>query len=287
MSSRRAVLIVALAAMLGCTASFRTQDGGAIAPTGVSGGRMNSIYISDRGGPITRLGIFAFGLLAAMGATHSESTSTTTDHGSYVEVETTTTTTVDPVAAQNAAEIMGAAMDTSQNFGGLTGGLEIAARDLGGDTSGWMYDMGYSAAETSKHSHWGVRGSAKFAIGSMTMHDRMMSAWSPAANMIVTQKGDASYGFCGTFLRAGVTYWLPVSHKNVAMLEGFVEADLNWLTLVDSTETDGFDDQSHPSPWSAGVRFTAFKTLYAEVKVLWSAMNSEHTSSGFEVGFAF
>jgi hypothetical protein len=282
---RSCTLLVALVAATGCTAAFRSQDGGAIAPTGVSSGRTNSIYIGDRGGLLTRAGLLGLGALAAAGATHTETTTTVSDEGSYYLVTKESTTTVDPVAAQNAADIMNAAADPSQNFGGLCAGLEIAARDLGGDTSGWMFDFGYATAATSKTSRWGLRGSAKLAFGEMTMHDRTLTAYIP--DSVQTMKGDASYGFFGTFLRMGATYWLPVSRHNVAMLEGFLETDLNLLTALDVSQSNNFDELSHPSPWSVGVRFTAIKVLYVEGKVLWSAMNSEHTSMGLEAGFAF
>jgi hypothetical protein len=181
---------------------------------------------------------------------------------------------------------MGAATDPSQNFGGLCAGLEIASRALGGDTSGWMFDFGYATAATSTTSRWGVRASGKLAFGSMGLHHRELRSYAPDED-ISMKAGDASYNFFGTFLRAGATYWLPVARRNVAMVEGFVEADLNWLTVLDGQQTDGFDQLSHASPWSAGFRFTAIKVLYVEAKVLWSAMNREHTSTGLEAGFAF
>lgn len=278
-------VLIAVIAATGCTAAFRTSDGGAIAPTGVSSGRTNSVYIGDRGGLLTRLGVGALGVVAAAGSVKSESKTTVTDNGTYYTVETETTSTVDPVAAQNAADIMNAAGDPKQNFGGLSAGLEIAARDLGGDTSGWMFDFGYVESATSKTSHWGLRGVAKLAFGSMTMHDRTIRALDLDGS-VQTKMGDADYTFFGTFLRVGATYWLPIARRNIAMLEGFVEADLNMLTLLDPGETS-FEDLSHPSPWSVGARFTAITVLYVETKLSWSAMNSEHASVGLEAGFAF
>ncbi len=282
---RRWVVMIALGAV-GCTAAFRTQDGGATAPTGVSGGRSSSIYIGDRGGLLTRASLLGLGALAAAGAVDSKTTRTVSDEGSYYRVTTETTSTVNVERAQSAVDLMGAASDPSQNFGGLCAGLEIASRSLGGDTSGWMFDFGYATASTSTTSHWGVRASGKFAFGSMGLHDRTLSSYTPDAD-VTTKAGDASYNFFGTFLRAGATYWLPVAHHNVAMLEGFVEGDLNWLTWLDGQQTRGFDQLSHASPWSAGFRFTAIKVLYVEAKLLWSAMNSAHTSTGLEAGFAF
>ncbi len=251
-----------------------------MAPTGVSSGRSSSIYLSDRGGLLTRAGIAALGLVAAAGASDSKTTRTVTDQGTYLYIQEETTTTVNPERAQAAADIMNAATDPDQNFGGACAGLEIASRDLGGDTSGWMFNLGYAASATSSRSHWGVRGSAKLAFGAMTMHDRELRSYAP--NSVTMTTGDASYDFFGTMLRLGLSYWLPLAHRNVAMLEGFVETDLNFMTAVDQ-----YSDSSHPSPWSVGARFTALKYVYVETKVLWSAMNAAHTSLGLELGVAF
>lgn len=276
--------------LAGCTAAFKTQTGGAIAPTGVASGTTNSVYIGDRGGPITRAALVAVGLVAAAGSVDSKTTTTVTDNGTYYTVHQETTSTVNEAQAQNAANLINTATDkdaelaerTEKGFSGLSAGLEIAARDLGGDTSGWMFDFGYVAAgPLAERSAWGARASVKLAFGSMTMHDRLMKAWTASA--LAQQMGDADYGFFGAIARGGVSY----GFTSFARLEAFVELDLNMLTWLDASETSGFEDLSHPSPWWIGSRFTAAKYVYVEGKVGMSAMNSDHTSVALEAGFEF
>ncbi len=258
-----------------------------MAPTGVSSGTTNSVYIADRGGLLTRAALVGLGVIAAAGSVEAHTERSVVDNGSYYTVTDTTTYTTNPAAAQTAADIMNAAADPALNFGGLCAGLQLAARDLGGDTSGWMFDFGYAAAEQSAKSRWGLRYSAKLKLGELTMHDRTGRSYSSIDQTISTQQGDFDDDFFGAVVRGGVTYWLPIAHHNVAMLEAFVETDLNLLTVLDHEAHDGFDELSHPSPWKIGARFTAIKYLYAETYLAWSAMNAEHRSVGLEAGFAF
>ncbi|CAN5231318.1 hypothetical protein BH11MYX1_BH11MYX1_39940 [soil metagenome] len=282
----RVVVAMAIAAS-GCTAAFRTQTGGAMAPTGVSSGTTNSIYSGDRGGLLTRASLLGLGVIAAAGAVDAHTERTVTDNGTYYTVTDTTTYTANPAAAQAAADMMTASTDPSQNFGGLCAGLEIAGRHLGGDTSGWMFDFGYAAAQQSSKSRWGLRYSAKLKFGQLTMHDRTGRSYDSFDQTVSMKTGDFDYNFFGGVIRAGATYWLPLAHHNVAMVEAFIQTDLNIMATTDNEAHRGFDELSHPSPWSVGARFTAFKYLYVESFIAWSALNAEHESLGLEAGFAF
>ncbi|MFT3696296.1 MAG: hypothetical protein QM831_24360 [Kofleriaceae bacterium] len=280
--------LVVMLALAGCTAAFKTQTGGAIAPTGVASGTTNSVYIGDRGGLLTRAALVAVGLVAAAGSVDSKTTTTVTDNGTYYTVHQETTSTVNQAQAQNAVDIMHKAGDsdlaerTERSFSGLSAGLEIADRDLGGDTGGWMFDFGYIASgPIADDSAWGARAYVKLGFGSMTMHDRMMQAWTTSA--LESRMGDADYGFFGLLTRGGLNY----SFTKFAKLEAFIELNLNMLTLLDPGETNSFEDMSHPSPWWGGSRFTLAKYFYVEGKVGMSAMNTEHTSVAMEAGFEF
>ena len=79
MHVRAMVVPVALA---GCTAGFRTTNGGAMAKPGVSGGVTNSIVLEDRGGPLTRAGFAVLGIAAATGSV-KYTDSSSSDQGVY------------------------------------------------------------------------------------------------------------------------------------------------------------------------------------------------------------
>jgi hypothetical protein len=283
----RMCVVMATIATGGCTAAFRTQTGGAMAPTGVSSGTTNSIYIGDRGGLLTRASLLGLSVISAAGAVDAHTDRTVTDNGTYYTVTDTTTYTANPAAAQAAADIMTAATDPALNFGGLCAGLELAGRRLGGDTSGWMFDFGYAGLEQSSKSRWGFRYSGKLKFGQLAMHDRTGQSYDSFDQTIAMKTGDFDYNFFGTVLRFGPSYWLPIAHHNVAMIEAFIETDLNLFAITDNEAHRGFDQLSHPSPWSVGGRFTAFKYFYVETFIAWSAMNTEHESLGLEAGFAF
>lgn len=273
----------------GCTAAFRTQDGGAMTKPGVAGGTTNSIYLGDRGGLFTQLGI---GLLTAgaMGSAvrtlgSTSSTSRTYDNqGNAVDV-TTTTTTYEVDTAKAAAIAKGGenmsnaakqdrdrgARDLNQDYNGLTGGLEIAMRRLGGDTSGWMADFGWRG--TTRLGAWGLRGAAKLGFGKYTFHDRAVSRGT--ATSIVME--DSTYAFFGFPLRLGVAYR--------GFVEAFAQVDLNIVTLANDTLDD--DQASSPSPWRVGARATLYRYLYAELTYAFSSMRAADTSTILEVGLEF
>lgn len=266
----------------GCTAAFRTQSGGATARDGVSSGTTNSLYFSDRGGLLTRAGLVALGLVAAAGSVENvKRESSVSDNGDgTVTVHTRTSGTFNAASAAAAADILDAASDPHQNFGGLTGGLEIASTSLGGDTSGWMFEFGYAYA-TVFHSRWGFEGSAKFAFGGFTQHDRMIATFdtsSSDAGVVTNVKGDGTYDFLGFPIRAGITY--RVAPKTT--IEPFVKLEWNLYPVNDNSQLT-----IDPSPWHFGGRFTILDYFYAEADVRFSGLRDSARSYGLEVGFAF
>ena len=276
-------VIVWLLLFGGCTAAFRTATGGATARDGVSSGTTNSVYFSDRGGLLTRAGLLALGLAAAAGSVEDvKRTSTVSDNGDgTVTVHTVTTGTFNAANAAAAADILDAASDPHQNFGGLTGGLEIASTSLGGDTGGWMFEFGYAYATTT-HSRWGFEASAKFAFGGFTQHDRMIATFDHSmvdTGVIAMTKGDGHYDFVGFPVRAGVTY--RVAPRTT--IEPFVKLEWNLYPVIDEASNLAID----PSPWHVGGRFTVFDYAYVEADVRFSALRASARSYGLEVGLAF
>jgi len=269
-------------ALAGCTAAFRTSSGGAIAPDGVSSGTTNSLYFADRGGLLTRAGLAALGVVAAAGAVQDVKRESTisNNYDGTVTVTTKTQGTFNAKSAQDAADILNAASDPRQNFGGLTGGLEIASTKLGGDTSGWMFEFGYAHAMTF-HSRWGFRGSVKLMFGGFTLHDRMITSFdnSTSETGVVTMvMGDASYKYFGLPVRAGLTYrFTPVTG-----LESFVKLEPNWYPRT-STRSIDFD----PSPWHIGLRLSVLEFLYVELDARFSGLRESASGYGLEAGFAF
>lgn len=282
-----AILVVAAT---GCNVAYRTQDGGAMTKPGVAGGTTRSIYIGDRGGILTKLGIAGLTGVAMFGAVSnvhtSESRSRTYDsQGRAWETTTRTTTyTVDRAKAEaigkggeqmaKDAEKQAKPMDVNESYGGLSAGLEIAARRLGGDTSGWMFDFGWKG--TWRRGAWGLRSSAKLGFGKYTFHDREVRRSLDTASAPVVRMEDSTYTFFGLPLRLGVAYR--------GVLEAFAQVDLNAVTAVGLID----DDQTaSPSPWRVGARATVFRYVYAELTYAFSSMRAADTSTMLEVGLEF
>jgi hypothetical protein len=281
--------VVLLVALTGCTAAFRTTNGGAMAKPGLSGGITNSIVLEDRGGPLTRAGFAVLGIAAATGSVKYTGSSSS-DAGVYdsggnrVGTQTTTTYsgTVDPAAGQAAqnlvdsanaasnATLKAGAIDPTQNYISPVGGLEIATRNIGGDTSGWMFDFGVKAAR--RYGAWGLRWSARLGFGRFTFHDRNLAIGGVGSMQMV----DSQSTYVGFPLRLGVTYR--------GLLEVFARLDLNLVTVFN--EGIGEEDSS-PSPWRAGGRVFLFKRAYVEAGLMLSAMRKANTSTMLEVGLEF
>ncbi len=260
-----------------------------MAKPGVSGGVTNSIVFEDRGGPLTRVGFGLLGAAAATGSVKSTGSSTSSSgiydsSGNRTGTQTTTTYTgtVDPAAGQRAqnlvdsgnnaadATLKAGAIDPTQNYISPVGGLEIASRNFGGDTSGWMFDFGVKAAR--RYGAWGLRWSARFGFGRFTFHDRTLAVGSAS----FTQMVESQSTYVGVPLRLGVTYG--------GLFEVFARLDLNFVTAFN--EALGEEDSS-PSPWRAGGRVFLFKRAYLEAGVMVSAMRKANTSTMLEAGLEF
>ncbi|MBL0214297.1 MAG: outer membrane beta-barrel protein [Myxococcales bacterium] len=266
----------------GCTAAFRSSSGGTTARDGVSSGTSNSLYFADRGGLLTRAGLVALGLVGAMGSVQDvkNESHVTNNYDGTVTVVTKSSGTFNAKNAQEATDILNAASDPHQNFGGLTGGLEISSTKLGGDTSGWMFEFGYAYAKTF-HNRWGFEGSVKLMFGGETLHDRMIKTFDTSTSetgVVTMMKGDASYKYFGLPVRVGVTYRV----SPVAILQPFVKLEPNWYPRQRTLSID-----LDPSPWHFGMRLTAIRFLYVELDARFSQLRESALGYGLEVGVAF
>lgn len=276
--------IVALAiALAGCTASYRTTSGGATAFQGLAPGRTGSIVVGDRGGLLTRLGLASFAALVGGVGSFKDVKSTTTSErvGDTIVTTRRDEATIDPTAANNAMPIIDKANDPTSDLSGMQATLEIASRDLGGDTSGWMFRLGgYGKAWRGKT---GLRLFFGLGVGSFTFHDRTKKAYiglGPPLN----RKDDWSFTYIGTPVRVG--YMFRAKHqapRRQLAAEVFLQADFNWVSLAAIIAPD--EDWS-PSPWHTGLRLTLGPT-YVEGSVSTSTMRMGATSVGLEAGLDF
>lgn len=261
-----------------------------MAKPGVAGGTTRSIYIGDRGGLFTQLGLgLLFGVAAA--GTVKPGPTTTSSQGIYdgggnrigTRTTTTYTGTVDAQAGQDLQrsydaasgaaghQLRGGAQDPTQKFDWVTGGLEIASQKLGGDTSGWMFDFGWKGGR--RYGDWGLRSAVKFGFGKFTYEGRMVERLRTGAVAVE----DSDYTFFGVPIRLGITYRGAV--------ELFGQLDLNLVTAF--REALPGQDEASPSPWRAGVRVFAAKMFYAEAGVAMSTMRAVNRSTMLEVGLEF
>lgn len=257
-----------------CTAAVRTHSGGALAKPGVEGGTSRSVYIGDRGGLLTRLGMTAVGGLAALGSVTS---ATRTERVVGDTLYRTDTITVDAERARRAQDTLDTANDWSKDLSHLQAGLEIAARDLGGDTSGWMFDFGQMVGVPIT-AGWALRGGIRLQFGRMTFHDRKKRI---VENLVVREvMEDSTFTMFGVPTRVGITYR--------KMVELFFQADLNLVTVFNefASATTEYGDNSSPSPWRTGARI-GLGPIYAEAQMMLSGLDEDRISYGLEAGFAF
>ena len=281
---KRALVVLPLLAA-GCNVALRSSDGGAFARPAAGEAQIRSLYVGDRGGLFSRLGLGALGGLAAMGTVDNVNSSTTATpiydgSGNRVGTETTTITsgtvnadraaalqrTGDQATATMDDQLRGGAIDPTQNYGSVTGGLEIASTKLGGDTSGWMFDFGVKGGQ--RYGAWGYRAALKIGLGKYTFHERERDG---------VMHPESTYKFFGFPLRLGITYH--------GVVEVFGQLDLNLVTAFTESLPEEFD--SSPSPWRTGVRVTIARYVYAEAGIAFSAMRSAKTSTMLEAGIEF
>ena len=271
--SMRAVMLAAACALssVGCAhakygASFRHQQGAAIAPPGVAGGTTNTVRISDISGPLSRAGVYGLAVLTAAGA-YRETSRTTSSYrqGDYIVTETTSSGYIDQGTAAAAGELAAAAVGDEPV--GLQASLDIASRSLGGDTSGWMYQLGYKGEPFLCGPRLMCRFYGGFGIGRYTFHDRMRTDGSGAV-------AEARYSYIGVPLRLDL---VPSRFLTV-----FVQADLNIATVANAM----FDELGSPSPWHAGVEVKV-GWVFGRVQQSWGRATWDSRSTTLEVGLGF
>ena len=242
-----------------------------MAPPGVSSGTTNRIRISDSGGPLTRAGVLGLAFGASAGAVKNvQTTQTATRNGNDVIVRTTTTATIDQEQAARAQGLMDAAVADAPVP--LHASLEIASTSLGGDTSGWMYNIGFRTDPVSVGKFAVLRASFGLGFGRYTFHDRERRSIGGSSDAGVI--GDYRYTYIGSPVRITVfsTTWL----------RSYFQADLNWVTAWDVISFE----PATPSPWRVGTQVN-LGPIFVQGEVAWSRMNSEDASVGIEVGIGF
>lgn len=274
--ARSSSLLAIAALAVGCAGaryggSFRSSMGTALAKPGVSGGTTNSIRVADVGGPLARAGVLGLATLAAAGSVKTETTVEKWQVGDYEITETTTKIVGYDEAAMKASAALLESAASSQPMG-LQASLEIATRYLGGDTSGWMYNLGYGSEPFICGPHLVCFFYGGFGFGKYTFHDRTMRTVEDTT--VVEAMGDSSSYYVGTPLRLTIA---PVD-----LLRFYVQADLNLVTATNLA----LGESGSPSPWHAGVELH-LGIVFGRLGVSSSRMTRESTSTMLEVGLGF
>ncbi len=272
----RAVLALAMLCS-GCAganygASFKTSDGTAMAKPGIAAGRTNIVRLADVGGPLARAGVYLFGVFVAAGAVKTKTTVTDVDRGTYIERTTTTEVTgVDQQQLQAAQTMLDTA--TGDRPVGLTGTLEVATRDLGGDTSGFRYEVGASERFPCG-PHLACIVYVGLGVAEWTFHDRAMR--SRQGTRVVEEPMVASKSwYFGAPVRLTIA---PTSFFAV-----YVHAELNWVTAANLL----LGETGSPSPWMAGVELRAGKWIFARAGIAAARMDRDSVSTTLEAGLGF
>ena len=252
-------------------ASLRSSTGTALAPPGVSSGSTNVIRIADVGGPLARAGVFGIAGLTAMGAVKTESTSRTWRSGDYRVTETTTRIVGYDAAAMKASQDLMASAASDQPMG-LQASLEVATRYLGGDTSGWMYNLGYGSEPFICGPHLVCFFYGGLGFGKYTFHDRTTRTFDDPA--IFETMGDVRSYYIGTPLRLTIA---PINQ-----LRFYVQADLNMVTAFNVAT----GETGSPSPWHAGAELH-LGIVFGRLGVSSARMTTDSSSLELEVGLGF
>ncbi len=281
-------LVMVMMLSAGCTAALKTSSGGALSRPGVEGSVTNSITIGDRGGLLTRASLLGLAIFGAAGSVENVKTTTDVNSvGNATIVTTTTTGTVNRETLKSAGDMMNAATDPNANISGLAASLEIASRSLGGDTSGWMYRIGYSG-RWGRGRGLGVRLFAGLGFGEFTHYDRKVSRYAPTDQTLVVNglgsvsvtTEDSDYVYVGTPVRIALTY--------ASIVETYFQAEMNWITPFHEFEVfgDAVSDAPVPSPWTLGIRGT-LAIGFVGTFISLASMRAEGRSYGFEAGIDF
>lgn len=245
--------------------------GAALAKPGVSSGTTNVIRVADVGGPLARAGLLGLATFAAAGAAKTETKVEKWRVGDYEITETTTRIVGYNEAAIRAAQDLLEAASSSQPIG-LQASLEIATRYVGGDTSGWMYNLGYGSEPFICGPHLVCFFYGGFGFGKYTFHDRTIRTLEDTA--VLEAMGESSSYFVGTPLRLTIA---PVD-----LLRFYIQADLNLVTAMNLL----VGETGSPSPWHAGVELH-LGPVFGRAGVSSSRMTRDSTSTTLEVGLGF
>jgi hypothetical protein len=198
------------------------------------------------------------------GPTHIENRSDGVYEVTPVSVE------VDPNAAKRNEEhnkaIENMKADTSDAGGQFSSNLDIAARTLGGDTSGAQYDLGYAYHVVKRNSFggYGFRFYLGTGYGHYTFHDREL----PRADRGPPMAGDATYKFYGATGRLGLFLFTAKDYTSIYGTETFFQFVGN---------------AGDNSQWALGQR-VQLSLGYAELELRSSGMNTDDRSICLEVG---
>jgi len=210
-------------ALGGCHAGFKSAAGSATSPSGMGPTLSRSLQFSDEGLLLSRLGLGLLGMGAAVGSI--EKTAIVEDeNGDLWQVAT-----INKDRAKKAQDVLDLANEgkLSSATGGIAARLQIAAQTLGGDTSGWQYDMGYNirAIRSIGPIATLLRAYVGVGYGSFTMHDVLVRTDRGPPEM-----RSADYDFFGVYARGGAFLIKnPTSFKDVAGLETFATVSGNAL----------------------------------------------------------
>ncbi|CAN5800883.1 hypothetical protein BH11MYX2_BH11MYX2_21680 [soil metagenome] len=272
----RLVVVVALLTA-SCTgakygASFKTIDGSAMAKPGISPGRTNIVRVADVGGPLGRFAIYVMGAIMAVGSVQTKTTVTDSDHGDYIVRTTETTVTgVDEAGMQAAQSMLDSA--SADRPVGIMGSLEVSTRDLGGDTSGFRYDVGDQSEAFGCGPHLACTVYIGIGVGSWTFHDRTRRE-RVDQTVMETPNISSTSSYFGSPVRLTIA--------PTAFFAVYLQADLNWVTAANTL----LGDTGSPSPWTLGAELR-FKWLYARAGLLAGRLEKSAVSSVLEVGLGF
>lgn len=261
----RAVIVAALLAAIpaaGCGVTYGVGAGNALVAPGTTSGTTGTIKLYDRGGPVSRTilrAIAAYGAAASAIDSSSTTTSVSTRTECYgsscVRVETTdvtTTYTIDPAKAEQAQRdyqrLDEAISNTPYRGFPFETVLEISSRDLGGDTSGWMFWYWFHATPR-RVGPVAVGFSAGFGTGSLDFHDRTRTTLVGDSTNVGTTMATVTpeHFYLGTPMRVSV-----YARQNLWF---YLQPDLNWASVFEDwfAASDDIDD-IEANPWRVGAR---------------------------------
>ena len=286
-------LVVALAT--GCGVTYGAGTGNALVAPGTASGTTSSIKLIDRGGPISRLVLRTLGAFGAASAAVGSSSSTTSTservecYGSSCQRITTThittTYTADPARAAAAAaayqRLDEAISNTPYRGFPFETILELSSRDLGGDTSGWMFWYWFHGKPRAAGPVF-VALSVGFGTGSLDFHDRERTTLVGSSSAVtpVTAMVSPEHYYLGTPLRVSV---YPRNNLWV-----YLQPDLNWAAVFEDWFASKFDDESdiEANPWRLGVR-ARWKGIELGGELLTDGMSAGRRTLSAEVGYVF